>query len=239
MKEMAQDALDLVYETLNWEEFHIIGQSMGGIIVQEMVHLDNSSTKEQGQQRIRSATLCNTFSSFYSLEGCPRPRTVLFMFRAAFAYLFQESHRKVELVVEQMFTREWLDRIVDENITNRVNCVARYGPMFEPQAFNLISVFKQFFGMGTYYRSWKQFSQGMLASLNGVLLIGGDQDNMVHYGNTLKMHQVLIDQKRNDQIVQMSIMQGAGHIANSERADEFNQLLFCDFLPRIVQQLQS
>jgi pimeloyl-ACP methyl ester carboxylesterase len=191
-----------------------------------MINQQNSSA--QGQHRIISATLCNTFCTFYSWEGFPALSVAIFILKAAFAYFFKASHHKVHVVLDQVFTKQWLNQ-------HRLDSFERYHKMFEPNVFKLISVIKQFFGMATYYKSWKIFGKNMTESLNGILLVASDKDKMVYPGNTLKMAKVLERYKKKDQIVQTEMIFDAGHIVNSERADEFNRLLFYDFLPKVVQ----
>jgi len=235
-KMMARDAWELVLgEHVGWRKVHLIGQSMGGLIAQEMVQLFNerNATAEnrelfgsQGELvndetvSIESVSLFNTFVSFYHIPyGLPLLSAMKFVALSP----FQRTNQKlVGHVLKQMFSAEFLAK-------EYAALEEKFKGMFHSSSVNTIGSVKQFLGMMVHFKSANSFVEQFRRLKKPVLIVCSSGDIMVAHRNSLEMFRLLNESNPNFTVT-LEMVEGAGHIVNSEAAERVNDLLYKKWL---------
>jgi pimeloyl-ACP methyl ester carboxylesterase len=217
-KVMAHDTWELIIHELEWDKAHIMGQSMGGLIVQQMVQLYNE--RDQNKQLfsrefdVRSVTLFNTFISFYHVPyGLPLFSALKFILTMP---LKMTPQAMTKALLQQMFSPNYF-------AANYSELEAKFREL--PLSVNKMGAVKQLLGMITHYNSPDNFAKQFIQLNRPVLIICSTADAMVAHRNSLEMFR-LIEDKQPAFPVSLEVIEDAGHICMAERANEVNNLIY-------------
>lgn len=215
---MANDIL-LLAKHLQWHKFHLVGQSMGGLIAQRAASM--ICLERRYNLQLESLTLFNTFAHIWTWEGLGNLQCSPFIIKCALSCSKQQL---VHTVMDQMYSAAWLAKQEPNTLRQfRHVCYDKMRDMFTKQQQSNIGTFKQICGIFSY-----KANESELATLRKhvrILLIGAGNDSMVYSGNTKRLHK-LYNQHGETPLVWF---QDAGHIVNVEERDAVNRLLFEDW----------
>ena len=221
---MALDAWEVILHELKWDSVHLIGQSMGGLITQQMVQLynerDKSVFKADDVCDLRSVTLFNTFISFYHFPfGLPLLTTIRFVLKMPLKFT---SSAVTKAVLQQMFSPNYFAAHYNE-------IEEKFKELFHGSQYSRFGSAKQLLGMLTHYNTPKNFVAQFSQLNRPVLIICSTADAMVAHRNSLEMHRLLTSTKPTFDVT-LEVIEGAGHICMAEAASHVNSLLYKTWL---------
>jgi pimeloyl-ACP methyl ester carboxylesterase len=216
---MAEDAWDLIMNELKWSKVHLIGQSMGGLIVQNMVQILNERRQKDPNWKdieLKSVNLFNTFISFYHIPyGLPLWSAIKFILLSPLHFRHRDIVRHV---IHQMFSKEFVEKEYHQ-------LEEKFKQMFHSSEMNRIGAIKQLFGLILHYNSPSNFVKQLQLLGKPVLIVCSTGDAMVAHRNSLEMYR-LLEQSNPSFTITLEIIEGAGHIVNSEAKQRINDLLY-------------
>jgi len=208
---MAADALELL-QHLKWEEVHVVGISMGGMISQELAYLMTSHAYAASQPRLLSLSLSCTHAggryAFSTFEGVTRIGKSLFIkdvetrVKNSLPLLYSEKH----LAIPENFERYWRAGVERSKLDGPSRLTTFVGHTTAVQ---------------THYVSEERLAQ-IRDSGVPILLLTGDEDKLVRWQNSNILNSLL-------KPAEYVVFKGSGHGINHENRDEFNAALFRNF----------
>lgn len=224
---MARDVI-LLAKHLQWKRFHLVGQSMGGLIAQRvatMICID----RQFPHMQLESLTLFNTFLHIWTLEGLGNLQCAPFIIKCAFCFT---KRSLIHTVMKQMYSEKWLAKQEPNTLRKFAEiCYDKMQGMFTHQQQSNLGTFKQICGIFTHRVKEDQVAQ--VAKHIPILLIGAGNDSMVYSGNTKRLHKMFL---QHNQHVKFVWFEDAGHIVNVEERDAVNRLLFEQWFVKHEQQ---
>ncbi|KAL1947964.1 hypothetical protein VTO73DRAFT_13688 [Trametes versicolor] len=181
---MAQDAITLL-DFVGWKEprqIHVVGVSLGGMIAQELAW--------KIPERIVSLTLVVTKPGgrrYLELPPYPGLKAILK------TMVITEPTKKIPIILEMLFSSEWLDSKCDTDPQGRTNreveteAYLRRIQFTRPQTF--LGSISQMAAALSHHVTPDRLRK-ISASIPKVIIITGDSDNMVNTSNSqlLKKH---------------------------------------------------
>ncbi|KAL9643238.1 hypothetical protein ABK040_014695 [Willaertia magna] len=223
MNDMALDTYSLL-EQLNWignntnYNLHIVGQSMGGLILNEMVRIEKSLFPNREKSYFSTVTLQNTFRTTWSSHGFVMLDTIIFFGKTIFSR-FLSVEKRMEIVFQQMFSPNHVT-------TNFTQLMETYSKLFKRD--QLFGTIKQTLGITLHYQSEQSFMESY-KRIPKILLISSKIDRMVRGSNTRHMYDLLTSNNSNHTVILVKEFEN-GHIINAEQHETFNEFLFSNIL---------
>ncbi len=212
-KLLAEETVELV-QKLRWNGgFHIVCQSMGGLIGKEVIQI--LQQEHYGDLHVESIAIQNSFQSMWSLHGFPQLTTILFAFKMGIMNvlknIFHFKINTVHLILEQMFSNDWLHletyksarhHHFDQNkMRNLERCHEVFQHMFFGKEFHLRGAIKQLLGMVFYHMNANTLSNLILKPQHTlehnrllcipILFIASKRDKMVRFSNSVSMFETI------------------------------------------------
>jgi pimeloyl-ACP methyl ester carboxylesterase len=195
-QKLAQDAIKLC-DHLGWNEFHVVGISMGGMISLELATM--------AQHRVVSLSLlCTHAGGITSLPILPSAALV-----TAKATLANTQEQRIHCAMELLYGKKTLANPI------------KYRELFEHHKQRLTKrVAPKFFGtigqllaVATHYVSWSKLAQIKNAAFPKLIMVG-TEDKLVREINSYLLHKAIGGT--------FTVLDGAGHGFLVEMPDEVN-----------------
>ncbi|KAK0502852.1 Alpha/Beta hydrolase protein [Armillaria luteobubalina] len=208
---MAEDLIALL-DYVGWKEpggIHIIGLSLGGMIAQEVAY--------RIPERITSLTLGVTTPGGYPWTNFPPWKGIIGLLKATFT---KDLAVKVPIIHDMVFTKSWLED-KDEEDPSRTNrereteVLTKRMNLTKPQTL-LGTVYQMCAGL-THHVTPDRLRK-ISSSVPKVLLVTGDEDNLVKADNTFYL-------KRHMPEAELVQWENTGHAIHYQRRREFNALV--------------
>ncbi|KAK0448316.1 Alpha/Beta hydrolase protein [Desarmillaria tabescens] len=208
---MAEDLVALL-DYVGWKEprgIHIIGLSLGGMIAQEVAY--------RIPERITSLTLGVTTPGGYPWTNFPPWKGVIGLLKATFT---KDLTIKIPIIHDMVFTKSWLEDKDEEDprrtnreretevLRNRIN-------LTKPQTL-LGTIYQMCAGLTHHVTPGRL--RKISSSVPKVLLVTGDEDNLVKSDNTFYL-------KRHMPEAELVQWENTGHAIHYQRRREFNALI--------------
>jgi len=206
-KAMALDIVDLL-DHLGWEQAHVLGISMGGMIAIELAHT--------APKRIKSLVLAVTHA------GSMAPARGM---AAITRTLFERSvAKRGEILLEILYSADYLSKIhyQQSDKTNKQVLLEDYieSQKSDPQP-GLSAVAGHIRAVMTHSVSAKRLAQ-IKASQIPILIMTGTKDDLVKSSNSFQLSKIL-------EPVDFVVYEGSGHCINIENYDQFNDTIISHF----------
>lgn len=210
---MAKDTLE-VLQHLTWENFHVVGLSMGGMIAQELTLMSLS--------RVLSLSLLSTHSGA-TLAPSSGLLHILGNYRPGFS---PEANAKFLLPL--LYSEEWLNQsYVDDSgvqwrIKNRDVVKKELIESKSKYKENFLGIVYQVAAILTHHVSAKKLNQ-IKESRIPVLIMTGTDDKLIYPSNSYYLKKIL-------QPEEFIVLKGAGHMIHRECYTEVNRALHRHFM---------
>ncbi|TFK52318.1 alpha/beta-hydrolase [Heliocybe sulcata] len=211
--QMAQDAIVLL-DYIGWKEersIHVVGISLGGMISQELA--------TRVPERIVSLTLAvTTPGGWRPFANLPTWKGVSGLTRATF---ITDPAKKIPIVLEMVYPVGWLDQVAEDDPLGRTNrelqteAYADRMLVTRPQSF--IGAFSQMLA-GMTHQVLPDRLQFISKSIPKVLIVTGDQDNLVDTRHSEKLKECMPE-------AEFVRFEGTGHGIHAQQRKKFNALL--------------
>ncbi|KAK0210371.1 Alpha/Beta hydrolase protein [Desarmillaria ectypa] len=208
---MAEDLIALL-DYIGWKEprgIHIIGLSLGGMIAQEVAY--------RIPERVTSLTLGVTTPGGYPWTNFPPWKGFIGLLKATFT---KDLTIKIPIIHDMVFTKSWLED-KDEEDPSRTNrereteVLRKRINMTKPQTL-LGTIYQMCAGL-THHVTPDRLRK-ISCSVPKVLLVTGDEDNLVKSDNTFYL-------KRHMPEAELVQWENTGHAIHYQRRCEFNALI--------------
>ncbi|KAJ7236736.1 Alpha/Beta hydrolase protein [Mycena haematopus] len=209
---MAEDAIVLL-DYLGWTEkrgLHVVGISLGGMIAQELA--------TRIPDRIASLTLVVTTPGGAPWSNFPPWKGALALARLTFT---TDIEAKIPIILPMLYPPAWLEEPAedyDDGRTNREVQIELYRQRIlttAPQ--HLIGALSQMWAALTHHVTPERL-RGISEAIPKVLIVTGDQDNLVSPANSLYIKKCMPD-------AEFEQWENTGHGIHSQRPKKFNQML--------------
>ncbi|KAI0664971.1 alpha/beta-hydrolase [Cubamyces menziesii] len=209
---MADDVVTLL-DYVGWKEprqIHVVGVSLGGMIAQELAC--------KIPERLASLTLVVTKPGgrrFFELPPYPGLKGL------ARTMMISEPEKKIPIVLEMLFPKDWLDSKREDDVEGRTNreveaeAYLKRVQYTRPQTF--IGAVSQMAAALTHHVSPKRL-QHISSSIPKVVIVTGDTDNLIDPSNSRLL-------KKHMPEAELIVREGAGHGVHIQYKSWFNELL--------------
>ncbi|KAI0781102.1 alpha/beta-hydrolase [Trametes elegans] len=207
---MADDVVTLL-DYVGWKEphqVHVVGVSLGGMIAQ---------ARDKNPERIASLTLVVTKPGGRRMLELPPYIGLKGLAKTMF---ITEPEKKIPIVLEMLFPKEWLESKSDSdpsrtNMEVQSEAYKHRIKFTRPQTF--LGAVSQMSAALTHYVSPERLRQ-ISSSIPKVAIVTGDTDNLVNPANSELI-------KKHMPEAELIVKEGAGHGLNIQHRVWFNELL--------------
>jgi len=203
----------VLLDYIGWNEergLHVVGISLGGMIAQELA--------TRIPDRIASLTLAVTTPGGRPWTNIPSRKGVTGLAKAT---LISDPEKKIPVVLEMVYPVSWLDSKAINDPQGRTNreiqteIYRKRIEMTRPQTF--MGSVSQMVAATTHHVTPDRLTK-ISSSIPKVLIVVGDQDNLVHISNSFYIK----DHMPDAELVQF---EGTGHGIHGQDPKRFNELL--------------
>jgi len=209
---MAEDAIVLL-DYLGWTEkrgLHVVGVSLGGMIAQELA--------TRIPERITSLALAVTTPGGAPWTNFPPWKGTISLAKLTFT---PDVDAKIPIILDMVYSLPWLDEPAEDYTDGRTNREVQ-SDLYRQRILTtapqtLIGALSQMCA-GLTHHVTRERLRGICEAIPKVLILTGDQDNLVSPANSLYIKSCMPDAE----FVQWK---DTGHGVHAQRHKEFNQLL--------------
>lgn len=220
-KKMANDIYELINTQLKWNNFHLVGHSMGGMISLELAMMNSHMIKSLCLYATHNGRVLPPLYGLYLLMKFP------------FASV-QGKDKLIESLVNIQFPQSYLDKKSQLNPqkTNReihsedLQHEIEYGSGIS----HALGISGQILAITGHYVSKKRLlklKSELEKQKAPILVITGTEDYLVDCKNSFYLSKVLK--------CELVVMKDAGHMLHQERPNEFNRALLKHFKSTFIK----
>jgi len=209
---MAEDCIVLL-NYVGWTEkrdIHVVGLSLGGMIAQELAY--------RIPERIISLTLGVTTPGGRPWSNFPPWKGVISLTRLTF---LSDPAQKMPIILDMVYYAPWLDEKAENDPAGRTNRVVETENFLKRAAITppqtMLGSFSQMSAGLTHHVSPERLRR-ISSSIPKVLIVTGDDDNLVHPRNSRKIKASMPEAEYVE-------WENTGHALHGQRLNKFHALL--------------